>query len=458
MSNGTIEYKYRVWCVTEGAYVNTDWLTEAPTECPNDPGHTIDPDKTVAFRQRSKVQQALIPEAGSDLETFLDGSAIVTDSLSSVSGPFFMMQPLVNRREIFNDVENPLYVADHTPLIGATGSVTNLNNIHSKLGWHAQQVEQARFTRPKDLLVFYGWPNAFNSAVNGWNNEKVAQDMSKYGLIVLGAGLEDPGHGDYANTQTIVARIKQLNPCTLIFGYVDGALAQATFETNAGKWKTNHGVHGIFCDKFGYDWGNTRAQQNAKIDYLHGESLVAFVNAWNTDHVLGTANDPSYPNTTYNPTPDESNLSTTDWILLESLSVNTDSYTGTGGYAPKSDWAARIAKMVSLRAAYGVNFASLGIVDNGNVNGQDLFNFSFVSAMMASLEANGTSDSGYAGSSSAVDYWIRPDVTGLGTVWNLNCAVQIDVDDADVYHRYVEFGHLMVDFSSGAQTSSIAKS
>jgi hypothetical protein len=36
------QYIYRVWCVTEGAYVETTWETSEPTECPNDPGHTID--------------------------------------------------------------------------------------------------------------------------------------------------------------------------------------------------------------------------------------------------------------------------------------------------------------------------------------------------------------------------------------------------------------------------------
>ena len=35
-------YKYRVWCVTEGAYVEEpSYKTTASTECPNDSGHTI---------------------------------------------------------------------------------------------------------------------------------------------------------------------------------------------------------------------------------------------------------------------------------------------------------------------------------------------------------------------------------------------------------------------------------
>jgi hypothetical protein len=36
------QYIYRIWCNDEAAYVETDWVTSEPTECPNDPGHSID--------------------------------------------------------------------------------------------------------------------------------------------------------------------------------------------------------------------------------------------------------------------------------------------------------------------------------------------------------------------------------------------------------------------------------
>jgi len=40
--------KYRVWCVTEEAYVFTGYQSSAPTECPNDPEHEVDSDQTIA--------------------------------------------------------------------------------------------------------------------------------------------------------------------------------------------------------------------------------------------------------------------------------------------------------------------------------------------------------------------------------------------------------------------------
>ena len=382
----------------------------------------------------------------------------VVDSVTGKSGPFSIMQPLVNRRELFNDIENFVYKAGFTPLVGAGGSVTNLNDIHGKLGWHQQQVVKQGWQRPTDMLIFYGWLNSFNSAQHGWNNEKVAQEMARYGVVVLGDGVEDPGHGDYANTQVIIPRVKALNPSALIFGYVDATAVIGTFQTKAGQWNTL-GVHGIFMDKAGYDYGLNRADFNTRVDYVHGLSTakLAFANAWNTDHVLGTANDVSYPNSTYNSGLVASKLNTSDWILLESLAVNTTAYSGNGGYASKSDWSARVAKMISLRATYGVNFASVGIINDDNAGGVDLFKFAFISAMMASLEANGTSDTSYGSGSAKSKLWARPDSTAMGLVWTLNPSIQLDVNDADVYYRYVSSARMSLDFSASAQTSSIVK-
>src|SRR5271155_4575431 len=41
----SVIYDYRIFCVTEEAYVTT-WSTTEPTVCPNNNTHTIDPSKT----------------------------------------------------------------------------------------------------------------------------------------------------------------------------------------------------------------------------------------------------------------------------------------------------------------------------------------------------------------------------------------------------------------------------
>lgn len=51
MSNLTV-YNYRIWCVTEQAYVYV-WSTTEPTTCPNNNGHTIDSSQTTIVNEVS---------------------------------------------------------------------------------------------------------------------------------------------------------------------------------------------------------------------------------------------------------------------------------------------------------------------------------------------------------------------------------------------------------------------
>lgn len=111
--------------------------------------------------------------------------------------------------------------------------------------------------------------------------------------------------------------------------------------------------------------------------------------------------------------------------------------------------------MLGLRSTYAVNFAGVGIINNDNADGTDLFNFGYVSSLMWALEAYGTSDTYYGASSAAVKFWTRPEVHKMGKIWTLNPTVQNDVNDSDVYHRYIETAKLSLDFSSGDETTTI---
>ena len=100
----------------------------------------------------------------------------------------------------------------------------------------------------KNVGIYYGWPSAFNSATNSWNLDKVAADMSKYGVIVLGAGLQKISHGDHANTVTIIGKI---SASVEIFGYIDigntNSFSMADMKTSTDEWKTM-GVDGVLLD------------------------------------------------------------------------------------------------------------------------------------------------------------------------------------------------------------------
>jgi len=310
--------------------------------------------------------------------------------------------------------------------------------------------------RPQDLLIYYGWLNSFNSVINGWSNEQVAQDMAKYSLIVLGDGIQDPTHGDYANSSIIIPRIMELNPHTQIFGYVTVKQALTSFQTKVDQWNLLK-VAGIFMDEAGYDYGTTRIVFNTLVDFVHGRSKAnkCFVNAWNMDHILGKTEDPSYPNSIWNSTLTGSHLNHEDWYLLESFPINTAAYAGSSGYEPVADWFARGQKASQKRTKYRINIASVGVIDNTAPNAQTLFDFQFTSAMMFQHQANGSSDINYGAGSAVVTFWTRPDILGLGKVTRNVPQVVVDASNPNVYLKYTEFGRLSADFSPSAQNSSI---
>lgn len=257
------------------------------------------------------------------------------------------------------------------------------------------------------LLIYYGWLSAFNSGANQWNNDLVAQDMAQYEIIVVGNGIADPAHGDYANTVYILNKIKTLNPQTKIFGYVTTNQNYSAFCALVDQL-SNISPCGVFMDEAGYDYGITRIDFNQKVNYIKTKPYrICFVNAWNVDHIVGTTNDPAFPNSTYNPTLVASNLEIGDWYLAESYVVNP---VYSGGFASATDWKTRSDKIKTTRNTYRLNMAASGIIDNNDAYGQSKFNFSYHAALGYEFQAHGTSDLSYGSSSAAVKLWSIPTI------------------------------------------------
>jgi hypothetical protein len=97
------------------------------------------------------------------------------------------------------------------------------------------------------------------------------------------------------------------------------------------------------------------------------------------------------------------------------------------------------------------------VIADGVSGEQDFFDFGFISALMWSLEAFGSSDTSYGSSSAKTAYLTRPNTEGLRSLWSLNPAIRNDVNDNDVYRRFVEHAQMYVDFSTGAQASGLTK-
>jgi len=262
--------------------------------------------------------------------------------------------------------------------------------------------------KPADTLVYYGWVSSFNYPTNQWSVEAVAQDMSRYGIIVLGNGVADPQHGDYTNAMWVIDRVQALNPACMIFGYATLDQDLALFQADVDEWAAA-GVTGIFGDEAGYDFGVTRDQFNARVDDAHSHGLLVMANAWYPQHVIGTYNNiGGYPNSTYNPQKRASSLTSNDYLYLESLAVNTLAYTSTGGYEPCAQWTARKSAIETIRASFSINFVGGCVISNSASNGQVLFDFAWASAIMLQLEAMGSSDDYYGSGSAIVPFRTRP--------------------------------------------------
>jgi hypothetical protein len=306
-----------------------------------------------------------------------------------------------------------------------------------------------RLRRPHDMLIYYGWLNAFNSATNAWTNELVAQDLAKYGVLVFGDGVQDPTHGDYANAQAIIARILELRPDCQIFGYVSINQSEADFKLKAAKWKALD-VQGIFLDEAGYDYGsaatNGREAFNIKVEYVHSMEMRCMANAWNPDHVLSLDNDVSYPNTTYNPDKLDSALDSDDVYLLESHAI-----TSAPAYEAEALWYDRAAKVLEKYSGL-IPIAACSVIDDTDAAGQAKFDYIYISALMWGWDMVGSSDLSYGASNARSKMWVRPDMSRLSEgEW---IAVEKDAANSK-YYRYLRGSRLVHDHTAASESAAI---
>jgi len=300
---------------------------------------------------------------------------------------------------------------------------------------------------PDNILVYYGWLNSFNSATNGWNNELVAQDLAKYNILVLGDGLQDPSHGDYANTKIIIPRIKELHPQIQIFGYVTVNQSYDNFKLKASWWNILE-IDGIFLDEAGYDFSRNRAEFNERVSFVHDEMCKpVMANAWKPEHVLSNDpkdDDPSYPNSTFNPNLEPSELQPTDWYMLESFAIDSG-----GNYEAHTQWFDRGKKAWE----YDIKLVGISVISDTDPNGQAKFDFGYTSALEYLLDSYGTSDVNYGATNSASKMWVRPDISQV--VCTLQSPVVVKDPTTPVYYSYKNNARLKLDFTTAAETSAI---
>jgi hypothetical protein len=205
-------------------------------------------------------------------------------------------------------------------------------------------------TPPGRLAIYYGFP----SSVNG--SSSIAQAINvfdDYDAIILGLGLQDPGHPDHANT---IAIISGLPASEEVYGYVDigntNNYPPATIHLLIDQWNAM-GVDGIFFDEYGYDFLTSRARQNDSVSYAHGLGLKALANAWDPADAMGSEVDP-----TFNPAGTPTALAAGDGYLLENLTM------ANGVFWDHSFWALRARLARQYRASLGIRIFVVNTSDD----------------------------------------------------------------------------------------------
>lgn len=165
------------------------------------------------------------------------------------------------------------------------------------------------------LGIFYGWPSAFDGATSA---EQAATKLGRYQVVVLGGGLEQPGHGDHQPTRRIMAQL--LRGGVEVHGYIplgsSTALSQGQIMQRVKAWKAM-GATGIFFDEAGHDYGNTRQRQNQAFKAVHRQGMKVFANAWNPRDLFDTSKSPPH-----NPTGAVTELTAGDCYLYESFGLS----------------------------------------------------------------------------------------------------------------------------------------
>ncbi len=132
----------------------------------------------------------------------------------------------------------------------------------------------------KSLLVYYGIPSAYKGLPT--TTSIVSEISANCSYWVVGAGFQDPGDVNYANTVSIIQGVRDEGvnvygniPIGLGAGTPSYTVSQITAMVD--QWKTI-GVDGIYLDQYGFDFGTDRQRQVDIVNYIHNQDLSVCAN------------------------------------------------------------------------------------------------------------------------------------------------------------------------------------
>jgi len=261
---------------------------------------------------------------------------------------------------------------------------------------------------PGELLVFSGWPSRINGAPTP---ALAAAEYSRYDFVVLGGGVELASHPDHAATAAVLASPVMAD--TLVFGYVNlgvtnGGLTLPQVRQRIDQWKAL-GAAGIQLDAFGYDWGVTRARQNAAVEYVHSLGMPVLANGWVPADAFDDAVDPDF-----NPNGTPPLLGPRDYYMFESYWIRlgvpptADSANGwTPGYFQD-----KVDRLAAYQAELGFSIVSVTTNNPNDIFSLALFHETWQRAAADGHLATGWGEYLFSANDGLAPYRPRPAAGG----------------------------------------------
>jgi len=160
-------------------------------------------------------------------------------------------------------------------------------------------------------------------------------------------------------------------------------------------------------DQFGYDYSVSRTQQRNIVWSVHTAGLKAFVNAWNVDDALG-----AFVDATNNPTGLATRLSTGDYYLAESFTIEYDQYDDADGDGNGiKDFQDKAEKMRAYKTVLGVKLAAITTTAGATFD-QNKYNYAYLTSALNNFDSFGWGEEYYAASSCNIPLRTNPGFGG----------------------------------------------
>lgn len=300
---------------------------------------------------------------------------------------------------------------------------------------------------PARLAIYYGYPGQVNGAAG--DPMIAARVFEAYDVVVFGDGLEfadvDParrpkgaGPEEHERTRTIIRRLQQGPRRTAVYGYVDLGNSQnlslAELHRRIELWAAM-GVQGIFFDEAGFDFGVTRARQNAVVQRVHALGLRAFMNAFEPDDLFATKVVALNPLGGGNPMGARPSLGPSDLFLLESFQVRL------GVFAEADGSIARIGRALAHRDRFGSRILAVTTTARPEHYRPEAFRYAWWSAVLWALDGFGWGEPSFSASTSELPWRMRAEEdSAIGRRFTSRAA-----KTANRYSRRTDAGTVMLD-------------